>query len=75
MKIDTKYSISNKVYFLKDDAVHQGVIIGVNVSVLSDMYGCISEYMYYDIKCTNKTYNHISEKSIFKTKQELLDSL
>lgn len=75
MKIDTKYSIPNKVYFLKDDAVHQGVIIGVNVSVLSDEYGDISEYMYYDIKCTNKTYNHISEKSIFKTKQELLDSL
>lgn len=75
MKIETKYSISNKVYFLKDDAVHKGVIICVNASVLSDEYGCISEYMYYDIKCTNKTYNHIREKYIFKTKQELLDSL
>ena len=78
MKIETKYNIGDEVFFLQENAIHQGYIRKIVVCVTSSE-GCVNQNEYYDIYCydrvLSKTYKDVKKSLIYKTKEELLKSL
>ena len=78
MKIETKYNIGNKVFFIQNNTVHQGVIGNIDVHVSSNGY-TFEQNEYYDIECyekgIDKKYNGVNLKFVYPTKEELLKSL
>ena len=69
------FAIGDKVWFIRDDKVHEGTVIECNV--LINQYGV---QIYYSVIYTSK-FNHEEEAEriissrFFKTKKELLESL
>ena len=69
------FAIGDKVWFIRDDKVHEGTVIECNV--LINQYGV---QIYYSVIYISK-YNHEEEAEriisnrFFKTKKELLESL
>ena len=78
MGIKTKYNIGDKVFFIQENAVHQGFIKEIAVYVSNDGYSDIQRE-YYDIKSyekpIDKEYKKVNQSLIYKTKEELLKSL
>lgn len=78
MGIKTKYNIGDKVFFIQENAVHQGFIKEIAVYVSNDGYSDIQRE-YYDIKsyekAIDKEYKKVNQSLIYKTKEELLKSL
>ena len=78
MGIKTKYNIGDKVFFIQENAVHQGFIKEIAVYVSNDGYSDIQRE-YYDIKsyekAIDKEYKKVQQPLIYKTKEELLNSL
>lgn len=78
MKIETKYNIGDKVFFLHDNAIHQGYIRQVAVNVTCSE-GCFDQNEYYNIDCYDialfKTCKNIEKSLIYKSKKDLLESL
>ena len=78
MEIKTKYNIGDKVFFIQENAVHQGFIKEIAVYVSNDGYSDIQRE-YYDIKsyekAIDKEYKKVNQSLIYKTKEELLNSL
>lgn len=78
MKLETKYNIGNKIFFIQNNSVHQGMIDKIYVNIGSDGYN-LKQYEYYDIRCYEKAiekiYRDVSVNLIFPTKEELLKSL
>ena len=78
MGIKTKYNIGDKVFFIQENAVHQGFIKEIAVYVSNDGYSDIQRE-YYDIKsyekAIDKEYKNVNQFLIYKTKEELLNSL
>ena len=78
MEIKTKYNIGDKVFFIQENAVHQGFIKEIAVYVSNDGYSDIQRE-YYDIKsyekAIDKEYKKVNQSLIYKTKEELLKSL
>lgn len=78
MGIKTKYNIGDKVFFIQENAVHQGFIKEIAVYVSNDGYSDIQRE-YYDIKsyekAIDKEYKKVNQSLIYKTKEELLNSL
>ena len=78
MGIKTKYNIGDKVFFIQENAVHQGFIKEIAVYVSNDGYSDIQRE-YYDIKsyekAIDKEYKKVKQSLIYKTKEELLNSL
>ncbi len=73
MRIETKFDIDQKVFFMSDNRVQSDEIISLNVDVLRNHEEggelTIIEYM---VGYRNKGFH---EDELFATKQELLDSL
>lgn len=78
MGFETKYSIGNKVFFIQENAVHQGIIKRISVYLSSNDYS-MQQNEYYDIdsydKAIYKTYRDVDKSLIYKSKEELLKSL
>lgn len=78
MNIETKYNIGDKVFFLQENAVHQGYIRQVVVNATCSE-GCVYQNEYYIIDCYyrtgSKTYKNVEKSLIYKSKEELLKSL
>ena len=73
MKIETKLNIKDECYFLFCNKVKTGIVKDIQISVLKEKM-----YIKYSIlfKDCDKTETKIYlEEDIFKTKQELLNSL
>lgn len=75
MKIETKFSIGDKLYFIYNKGISCGKIIEVLASHrISDEFGNRETKIDYIIE-TGYIRDKVSEKYLFRTKQELLDSL
>lgn len=74
MKIETKYNIGNKVWFIYGRSVSKGTIKEVLVSLISDEYGNINTSIDY-IVMTGYIEERVEENHLFTTKEELLKSL
>ena len=48
MKIETKYNIGNKIFFIQNNSVHQGMIDKIDVYIGSDGYN-FEQHEFYDI--------------------------
>lgn len=73
MKIETKLNVEDECYFLHSNKVKTGFIKDIQISVLKEkMYIKYSVLFKNDDKAETKIY---LEEDVFKTKQELLDSL
>ena len=66
MKVKTKYNINDTVWFMSDNKIQCGMISGVGISVGQTVTIMYSMYSGYD---------RILEEKLFKTKQELLNTL
>ena len=73
--LELPFKVGDKVWFIRDDKVHEGTVIECNVSINQD-----GVQIYYSVIYTSK-YNHEEEAEriisnrFFKTKKELLESL
>lgn len=73
MKIETKLDVENECYFLFANRVKTGFIKDIQISVLKEQ-----TYIKYSIlfkDCDRAETKIFLEENVFKTKQELLDSL
>ena len=72
MKIETKLNVEDECYFLHSNKVKTGFIKDIQISVLKEKM-----YIKYSIlfKNDDKAARIYLEEDVFKTKQELLDSL
>lgn len=73
MKIETKLNVEDECYFLHSNKVKTGFIEDIQISALKEKM-----YIKYSVlfKNDDKTeYRIYLEEDVFKTKQELLDSL
>jgi len=66
MKVTTKFNIGDVVWYVSDNKVNKLDVTGVVIDV-DDTGTKIEYYLHYDIKLT--------EEELFKTKEELLESL
>lgn len=78
MKIETKYNIGDNVFFLQENAIHQGYIRQVAVNVTCSE-GCVNQNEYYNIDCYDrvifKTFKNVEKSLVYKSKEELIESL
>ena len=75
MTIETKFNIGNRLFFIYNRGVSYGKIIEVLVCYrICDEFGNVEDKTDYIID-TGYIREKVSEKHLFRTKQELLDSL
>lgn len=74
MKIETKYDIGQKVWYISGYKAVCRNICGVSVSTLSNEYN-YDVVIHYRLKCDWSKDEQVEEKFIFPTKEELLKSL
>ena len=73
MKIETKLNVEDECYFLHSNKVKTGFVTDIRILVLMEkMYIEYSVLFKNDNKAEHKIF---LEEDVFKTKQELLDSL
>jgi hypothetical protein len=75
MKIETKYNINDKVFFLDGEIVMSSDIIEIIITVdiqniIEVQYSCFHKY-----KEKPNYYFNLKESKVFKTKEQLLASL
>ena len=77
MKIETKYNIYDKVWYIHEREVVQGTIYKVYASCcIEDEYGNMYENICYDVCGVRYTqHERIEEQFLFRTKEELINSL
>lgn len=76
MKITTKFNVNEKVCVLRDGKIRDVKIIGINILVDSAdnihvYYSIMNRHVIWDFS----SLKEIKENEIFKSKQQLLDSL
>lgn len=69
MTIETKYNYNDKVFFLNNNKVVEGII--KKISILTDNTIEVRYRVSYD----SYKFKSLKEEQVFNTKQELLDSL
>ena len=77
MKIDSKYSLGDTVYLLYDNKVLRCTVSKIIISVTKSKFNN-GDYTWwnYDVdKETGGTIIDVSERRLFRTKNELLQSL
>lgn len=79
MEFATKYNINQKVFFLADNAIHQGCIQSVFIYAYNDSGYLNRQSVHYNIECYEKAlkkkYQDVEESLIFHTKEELIEYL
>jgi len=78
MNIETKFNKEDEVYFMVSNKVQKGIIVGILITIgeqrKSEKY--IHQEPRYNLHIQAGTsYEAWSESNIFKTKEELLNSL
>lgn len=73
MKIETKLNVSDECYFLNNNKVKTGLVKDIQISVLKEKMYIKYSILFKD--CDKEESKIFLEENIFKTKQELLDSL
>ena len=69
MEIKTKYNIGDKVFFIQENAVHQGFIKEIAVYVSNDGYSDIQREYY--LKSFNEAYRVIKKVGSKKDKESM----
>lgn len=69
ISIDLEYNIGDTVYFMYQDKIHDAKIVKINVSICNDTTRITYYIRLFDTICNIKDFE------VFKTKQELLESL
>ena len=69
MTIETKFNMHQLVYFRYEQKIYCSMVYGIYISYLEN-----KRRIRYDV-LTNDKFLSIDEKKLFRTKQELLDSL
>lgn len=72
MKINTKFSLGDQVYYMKSNKIHIGHITKICVSYSEPNWYSESYYMKEDMGLNPPFY---SRNELFKTKEDLLKSL
>lgn len=72
MKLETKYSIGDKVFLIDDNKIYQAEVYQVNVYAERKLkpvawYGVMIEYV--------KNFANMTEDRLFDTKEELIKTL
>ena len=70
MTIETKFNIGDEVWFMDFGIVKSDIVISIIIECF-DSKPCI----FYDLKEHSKTFTASYEPLLYRTKQELLDSL
>lgn len=73
MKIKTKYSIGDTVWFIHENQVHQGIVSFISVDIRSDGE-CVEKYTMAHSLNGMAIARHYVER-VFPTKEALLKSL
>lgn len=73
MKIETKLDVENECYFLHNNKVKTGFIKDIQISVLTEKMYIKYSVLFKD--CDKAETKIFLEEDVFKTKQELLNSL
>ena len=75
MKIETKFDIGDEVYFIHDNKVDSSFIVKIKINIMED----IDIKFWMDKKQSGYILEEVpiikSNNEIFKSKQELIDSL
>jgi len=84
MQIDSKYNLGDKVYFLKDNYINSGSVIGIRFAVTIGRYGEknqnftteaeINMGIYLEVKTQYKELSILAAKC-FKSKEDLTKDL
>ena len=72
MKIETKFDIGDNVFLLVENKVNTAEVITAHVRISRNTYNVDIVEIHYVVTDISRI---ISEKDLFATKQELLDSL
>lgn len=77
MKIETKFSPGDTVFLMADNHVHASEVTSVHFEKYEDGSGGINYGLkdWFSVSGSKNTFNRFCEKDLFKTKQELLNSL
>ena len=81
MKIETKFNVGDYVFYLENNSIKHGTIERIQIEVASRTeegminYGNIKPYIYSELYYLGASEGVHCARLIFKTKQELLDSL
>jgi hypothetical protein len=73
MKIETKLNVEDECYFLFHNKVKTGEVKDIQISVLKEKMYIKYSILFND--CDKNEHKIYLEEDIFKTKQELLNSL
>ena len=78
MKIETKFSVGDIVYFMRENSLCSAIITCVEVTATANTVDKVG--IRYKAKKINNSiswldYEHLSEKIVFKTKQEVLNNI
>ena len=78
MSIETKFNVNDGVYFMLNNKIAYGVIIGILITIGDDKYKEKYTYQFprYNIHIVNQqTYSAYPESSLFLNREDLLKSL
>lgn len=77
MKIETKFSLGDTVFLMEDNSVKKSVVRSVHFEKYEDGSGSTQYGLkdYFSVSGSRNRINQFSEQNLFKTKQELLNSL
>ena len=68
MKLETKFSLKDTVYFIESNSVRSGQVVSIDIEIKSDG---IQKNKYYN----SDSQNIYTEDKLFTSKSELLKSL
>lgn len=78
MKIETKFDINEKVYFLKDSKIVTDIVVGILFNIgkrYNGKDGFLNLYYTIPTYCLQNQIFELTEDKVFKTKEELINSL
>lgn len=75
MEIKTKFSIDDIVWFMHDNAVYFGRVKEMHIRTFRGCDSYVTEQTLYTVAGHGRDYSSMFETSLFKSKQELLESL
>lgn len=86
MKIESKFDIGQKVWSIQNNKIRESLITEINLGGVrshpNDAHGLCNTEVVYGLDSNvdryddyTPRYENVSERDIFKTKQELIDSL
>lgn len=76
MTIETKYSLDDQVYFMRNNKAEFGTLIGISTRTGKHRRDSkMNEGVFYYITCNGYDQEEMPEKSLFKTKEELIETI